>query len=63
MKVNDVLMDPQGEIYVVYHVNLGMPRDLVILQTRNDAIPPYSFGLIQRPKSYVAESFKKIGEL
>lgn len=60
MKVDDILIDPLGNIYVVF----GMPCRMTGIFLQYDANISETFaGLIYRRKDYVEESFTKIGEL
>jgi len=65
IKVNDVLIDPIGQIYVVF----GIPSTLAgmflaISDVAYGLCKEHNFsGLIWRHKKYIEESFQKIGTL
>ncbi len=63
MKIGDVLIDPQGEIYVIVNIGIKMRRVLLQHKSRCFKSKDDFFGLVFRRRDYVAESFTKIGEL
>lgn len=66
INVNDVLIDPIGELYLVFGIPSTMNGVFLARDTAayTEICTGYNFsGLIWRHKKYVAESFQKIGTL